>query len=317
VPAVWAIRRSAPDLRFGFRGARLGLVRQVTTFGFAMSGIQLASVVKLDTDEVVIGVNLPIRDVSPYSIARRLSTLPGQLANQLVRVLLPVASKLDAEQDFGLLRDVFVSGMRNAVALFAAVAGGLIVFAGPFLSWWVGPSFAKSAEIVTLLTLAGLFELLLSPATEMLQGMGRHRPLVAFGLGSAALNLSLSIALIGPLGVRGVAVGTLVATAVEAAVVLPFSARVIGVGRRRMLAQVALPCVLPVVPMVGLLLLLRHTLEPRTLPMIVLCGLAGAAAYVVGYLATPGASSERRWLSASIGSGLARSRVIFARLRER
>ena len=216
VPAIWAIHRTAPEIRFGLRGAKLHRARRLTSFGSAMFGIQVSYVLNLQTDEFVIGAAINVNRVASYSVARRLATLPGQLAAQFVAVLLPVASQLEAEGDTSLLGSVFVSGMRLSTALFIAVGGGLIAFAQPFLAVWVNRSFARSADIVVLLTVAGLFQALLAPATQMLQGMSRHRPLVVFAIGAGLLNLALSIVLVGPWGVAGVAAATVIAAVVQA-----------------------------------------------------------------------------------------------------
>jgi len=292
VPTIWLIHRTAPDLRFGFRGAQRSQARRVLLFGSALFGIQVAQVVKLQSDEIVIGAALPVSNVAPYSVARRLSTLPGGLTNQFVSVLLPLASRLHAEGDGGLLREIYLSGMRLTLALFSIVGGALIVFAHPFLVAWV-PRYASAANIVVLLTLAALLEALISPVSQALQGMNRHHPLVVFALGSAVLNLGLSIVLIGPLGVRGVAIGTLAATFLEAAIVLPFGARVLEVRPTAVLTQIVAPGVLPLVPMVALLVLIRQTLAPATIPTIALAGLAGSIVYSAVYLALPAASGER------------------------
>ncbi len=291
-PTIWLIRRTAPELRFGFRGAQRRLARRVLLFSSALFGIQVAQVVKLQSDEFVIGASLPVKAVSPYSIARKLSGLPGQLTSQFVFVLLPLASRMHAEGDAEMLREIYLSGMRLTVALFSIVGGALIIFARPFLLAWV-PQAASSADIVVLLTVAALLEALISPVSQALQGMNRHQPLVVFALGSAVLNLALSIALIGPLGVRGVAIGTLVATSIEAAIVLPFGARVLRVRALEVGRRVLVPGVLPLIPMVGVLALIHATVAPATIPAIALSGLAGAFVYSAGYLALPATASER------------------------
>jgi len=292
IPTVWLIHHTAPELRFGFRGAQRSQARRVLLFGSALFGIQAAQVIKLQSDEVVIGAALPVKFVSPYSVARRLSTLPGQLTNQFVLVLLPLASRLHAEGDDGRLREVYLAGMRLTLALFSIVGGALIVFAKPFLVAWV-PSVASSSDIVVLLTIAALLEALMSPVSQALQGMNRHHPLVVFSLGSAVLNLGLSIALVGPLGVRGVAIGTLAATALEAAITLPFGARVLNVGPAAIARQVLAPGLLPLIPTLALLVAIRDTLAPATILTIALSGLAGAILYTAGYLALPGTAGER------------------------
>ena len=145
IPTIWLIHRTAPELRFGFRGASRAHARQVLLFGSALFGIQSAAVVKLQSDEIVIGAALPVSNISPYAIARRLSTLPGQLTSQFVLVLLPIASRLHAEGEAGLLRQIYLTGLRLTLALFAIVGGALIIFSKPFLLAWA-PSVAGSAN---------------------------------------------------------------------------------------------------------------------------------------------------------------------------
>lgn len=305
IPAIWAIRRAAPGLRFGFRDAQRSLVRRVTTFGTALFGIQVAETLKTKSDEFVIGAALPVAAVSPYSVARRLSTLPVLLAFGFVRVLMPLASQLHAQGRAPLLQGVYVSGMRLTIGLFTAVAGGLMVFAAPFLAAWIGPDFADDADIVVLLTFSGLCQALLLHASQVLQGMDRHRPLVVFALGSAVLNLGLSIVLVGPMGVQGVALATLVITALELCCVVPFATRIVDVHVGRVTREALLPSLLPAIPMAAVLFGLRETLAPSGLITIGLCGLAGALVYGACYLAFPTAGPERTMVRQAVGTGRA------------
>ena len=158
-----------------------------------------------------------------------------------------------------MLREIYLSGMRLTLALFSIVGGALIVFARPFLEAWV-PQYAASANIVVLLTVAALLEALISPVSQALQGMSRHRPLVIFA---------------------------------EAAIVLPFGARVLDVRAADVARSVLLPGVLPLIPMVAVLALIHAAIAPSTIPAIVLSGLAGAVVYSAGYLVFPATASER------------------------
>jgi O-antigen/teichoic acid export membrane protein len=305
VASIAVIRRVAPDLHVGFRGASRTMVRQVTTFSSALFGIQVAQAVKLNTDEIVIGAGISVSAIAPYNFARRLSAIPALLTFQFVQVLLPLASRLHAEGAQALLREAYLTGIRLTIALFAAVGGALVVFAAPFLAAWVGHQYAASADIAVLLLFAAFLEALMSLPSQLLQGMNRHRPLVAFALGSAALNLGLSIALIEPFGVRGVAAGTLIATAAEASIALPFSARVIDVRPLQVLRQVIVPGMLPLIPMVAVLLALRDLLAPSSIVTIALSGLAGAVTYATFYLLYPATTRERAVLRRIAAFGLA------------
>jgi hypothetical protein len=69
VPMQLAIRHVAPELRFGWRGARRRLLGQVASFSGSLIVIDSAGVVKTKTDEIVIGSALRVAAVAPYSIA--------------------------------------------------------------------------------------------------------------------------------------------------------------------------------------------------------------------------------------------------------
>lgn len=297
VPAIIAIHRTAPDLRFGLRGARRSQLRTVASFSSALFALNTADTVKKKTDEIVIGASLPIAAVAPYSVARRISELPEMLTYQFVSILMPLASELQASGDrVALLRSIFVNACRVTLGIFLAVGIGMVVFAEPLLIAWVGEEYSKDAVVVVILVAAGFTESAMWPAVYILQGIDRHRPLVIFAISSAALNLALSIILVGPLGVKGVAYGTLIATGLELLVVVPFALRALGVRPWTYLRDAATPALASAVPAALVLVLVREELEPSHLVTIGLAGAAGALVYAAAFLAFPQAAPERRYL---------------------
>lgn len=269
IPTVWLIHRAAPELRFRLRGARLAHARQVTAFASAVFGIQLAQTIKLQSDELVIGAAKNVSLVGPYSIARRLSTAPGQLSAQFTQVLLPMASRMHAEGDATMLRQVYLVGLRLTFALYAAIGAALITLAAPFLSAWVGHRFASSADIVVILTIAAVFEALMLASANPMLGMSRHRPIAVLALASAVLNLALSIVLIETIGLEGVALGTLIATTLEASIALPYGARTVGVRLGQVIHDVIVPSLAPLVPAVAVMVVLRAAAAPTSLIAVI------------------------------------------------
>jgi O-antigen/teichoic acid export membrane protein len=227
LPALWLVRRAAPELRLGQGRPRRGLARTVFSYSSALMVTNLANQVQTQTDEIIIGASLPIASVTPYAIARRLSGIPQILTNQFVKVLMPVASRLNAAADRRQLQSLYLTSTRLTLALDVPLVCGLIVLGGAFLSIWVGPQYASAAPLLILLSIAGLIDTSMWPALSILQGMGRHRPIAVFAVGSGLANLLLSIWLIRPLGVLGVALGTLIPTAIECFFfVIPYALRV-------------------------------------------------------------------------------------------
>jgi O-antigen/teichoic acid export membrane protein len=311
LPMIVGIRRTEPNLHLVFRGARRSMVRTVASFSASLFIINGAGVVKTKTDELVIAGALPLARVAPYSIARRIAELPTLLTYHFVRILMPLASQLHGEGDSNRLKALFVGSARVALGLFIPVAAALIVLASPLLTAWVGARYAGDADIVVILISAGLLDILLWPAASMLQASSGHRMLAWFAAVSALINRVLSLALVRGMGVAGVALGTLIATGLEAAMVLPYAMRRYEVTAGTFLRSVMMPALLPAAPSVAVLVLLRATIEPTAFPAIILVGAVGGLVYVACYLSFPASAQERL----ALGRLLAQTRELSRRRR--
>jgi O-antigen/teichoic acid export membrane protein len=304
VPMLVVIRRVAPDLRVGFRGAQRRLVSTVISFSASLVVINSAGVTKTKTDEIVIAGALPLATVAPYSIARRVSELPTRLTYQFVRVLFPLASELHGAGDRARLRTLYVDSTRLTLALFVPLGIGLMVLADPFLTAWVGAAYGRDAHVATILVGAAMLDIVIWPAASMLQGSNAHRPLALFAAATALVNLGLSIALVRSMGVTGVAFGTLIAAGLEVLVVVPFAMRRYAVGARTMVLEAFAPGLLPAVPAVAALFALRAALAPSSLAAVVLVGAIGALVYAAGYLSFSASAAERvaLWRVVALGT---------------
>lgn len=292
VPAVIAIHRIAPGMRFGLRGAQRRHVRAVASFSGALVGISLADTIKTKSSEIVIGAALPVAAVAPFSLARRLSELPEMLTYQFAKVLMPLSSHLHAGGEAQLLRGIFVTATRVTIGMFCAIAVPMALLADRLLAAWVGDVYAKDADVLVILIFAGLAKATMFPTLLMLQGMDRHRPLMFFALGSAALNLVLAISLVGPLGVTGVAWATLIATGLEVLVAVPFALHVNGVSPWAFVGAAVVPSLVAAVPAVATTLLLVHVADPTALWSLGLSAGFSVLVFAAAFLAMPQARQE-------------------------
>jgi O-antigen/teichoic acid export membrane protein len=310
IPMLAVIRHVAPDLRFGIRGAQRQLVRTVASFSTSLLVINGASAVKTETDQVVIAAALPLARVAPYSLAQRVSQLPTIVTYQFTRVLFPLAAELHGTEDRARLRGLYIGSTRLTLALFVPIAAGLMVLAKPFLAAWVGEDFARDSDVAVILIAAALFDVPMWPAASMMMGTNAHRPLAAIAAASALLNLGISVALVGNIGVTGVALGTLIAAVLEAMVVVPFAMRHYEVPTRTMLAEALAPGLLPAAPAVLALFALRAALAPSSLIAVIAVGAIGGLIYSAGYLSFSASADERLALRrAALGTlQLARAR---------
>jgi O-antigen/teichoic acid export membrane protein len=241
---------------------------------------------------MVIAAFLLVAAVTPYALARRLSEISLLVTDQFVKVLMPLVSELDALRDSARLRAVYVVSLRSTLAILVPLSLILIVFARPILVAWVGEAYAGGAPLVAILAVAGLFRGIGWPAGALLQGMARHRPIAVLSIVSGFANLGLSIVLVQALGVAGVAYGTLIPTAIESILILPYGLAVMGIGFGDGLRQMVLPPIIPAIPMGLVLVLMRQWLQPTGIDLLV-SAVVGMAVYVGVYLLLGSTRPER------------------------
>ena len=111
--------------------------------------------------------------------------------------------------------------MRISVVVGFPLLALLIGLGAPLLHAWVGDGFGGAVGPLAMLAAALIFTAPLRFGVIWAIGTGRLRRVALTTIGEAALNLALSIALVGPLGLSGVALATLIAAVLANGVVLP------------------------------------------------------------------------------------------------
>jgi O-antigen/teichoic acid export membrane protein len=276
------VRRDVADLRRLIRHSR------------SIAAVQVAVHMQSRLDTLVIAAALPVRDVTPYSFAQRLADGTVAVTDQFGKVLLPLASEVSATRERDTVRALFLTSTRLTVAISLAVGLPIALLGGAILDIWVGEEFAGFGALVAILACATIVDLPSYPAAAVLQSLGRHGPIAWMATGSAVANVALSIALVGPLGVEGVALGTLIASAVEIILfVLPYAARVLDVSLRQFASQVLLPLLLPSAALTAVLLGGDSILPVTSLPRLAAVVVVGLVVYGLVYAALGAEPRER------------------------
>jgi len=295
IPAIWLIYRIAPKLRFGWRGAKIKYIRSITSFSGAVFIIAIAEQLKTKLDEVIIGAFLPISAVTHYYFAHRLSEIPQLLTDQFTKVLMPLSSQLNSRNDRSGLLQLFLVSTRITAAIFVAIGCCVVILAKPFLAIWVGVEYTQYTGLVYFLTAASFVEILTWPAGAVLQGMSRHHVLAPIAIGSGILNLILSILLIRPFGLTGVALATLVPNMVEGIfLVLPYTLRELQIDGRTVIKEIILPIILPSILLASVLLLLRANVRIESIISLGCVGGIGILSYLIMYISLGKNLHERR-----------------------
>jgi putative peptidoglycan lipid II flippase len=163
-----------------------------------------------------------VSEQAPAAIDRafRIYMLPqGMFSVAVATVLFPAISRLAARRDYEGLRRTSANGVRQIALLLIPAAAATLALATPITRLvYQGGSFdAESTEQVSEALFWFSFSLPFAGANLMLTRtfFSLQEPWIPTGMGGATLlvNLVVSAALYGPLGIAGIVIGTAVASA--------------------------------------------------------------------------------------------------------
>jgi O-antigen/teichoic acid export membrane protein len=289
-----------------FRRARL---REVTGFSVYMLVLDWSAKLNYSADALVIGALVGTAAVAVWTVAQRIAEVSQQLTSQLGDALFPMIVDSDASQRLERLRIILRHGTRFSLALATPVCIGLAIEADLIVHAWVGDRFSGSITVVRLLLSVVLIRVANSSAQLILKGAGRHRLLAVANATTAIANVLLSIALVGPLGLAGVALGTLIPIGSTAAFVLfPAACRRVGLPVAHVIREAIWPALWPVAGLCAALWLGR-IFQPTSLGALAL-QLAVAGLVYGALFAMSLSSAERRFYwSTAAGLFLGRPRL--------
>jgi Na+-driven multidrug efflux pump len=124
--------------------------------------------------------------------------------------------------------------------------------------------------------------------------MARHKILAATSITSGVANLVLSILLVRPFGLVGVALGTLIPNTIEFCVILPFTMRILGIGVVDALKEIFFPTLSPAILMSLMLYLWTRAVPQFSFLTLGLAALTGVIIYGIGYLVLGASKGERK-----------------------
>jgi O-antigen/teichoic acid export membrane protein len=281
--AVFPALRIRPSL---FRRSRL---REVTGFSVYSSIIDWANKLNYELDEVVIGIFLGAAPVAVWAVADRIISGTQKLTNQGNAVLFPVVVDSDATQQIGRLQKVLLEGTRLSLATVVPIALVLVVLAEPLIRAWIRkPEILAAAPVIQVLAFAVVLRVGNATSTTLLKGAGEVRRVAMVNIGTGLLNLALSAALIGPFGLVGVAIGTLIPVAFSSIFILfPAACRRVDVPVAHAIRHAVWPAAWPALVVGGFLFALRD-FTPNGLKFVVVEAAVTGLVYLALFVAAVG-----------------------------
>jgi O-antigen/teichoic acid export membrane protein len=288
--------RVFPGLAIDWRLFNVQRLREISGFSVFMLVLECAYKLNYSTDVIVIGAFLGAPAVALWAPAQRLIEVLLRLSNQLSESLFPIVVDYDTQRSADRLRVLFIQGTRLSLATVLPIAGGAALLAQPLLTAWIGPAFGQTAVIAQILAVSVIVRVGCSTSSVVLKGAGEHRRLTWLIGGMAVANLALSIALIRPYGLAGVAVGTLVPVAIVSLLgLVPAACRRVGVSLARLLREACWPALWPAGVVAALVLACRDRL-PIAISVVAAQLVTGALVYLALFLLAVGSAERQEYL---------------------
>jgi O-antigen/teichoic acid export membrane protein len=224
--------RSLPGLKLSHRLIDRATLREVKGYSVDAFLAMLAGRITVQTGAIVVGGFLTVAAAAHYALAARLVELAKNLLRSMTNTLTPAVSQREATGDLDGVRSVLLNGTRWVIYLVLPVHLGLLAFGRPFLTRWVGGAqyaewcFPATAVLSATLTI-GVAQ---SVASRILYGMGKLKLFARLALVEAFTNLMLSLALVGPFGLVGVAFAVALPNVLFCVFVITYACRTLDVG---------------------------------------------------------------------------------------
>ncbi|MCX6917194.1 MAG: oligosaccharide flippase family protein, partial [Verrucomicrobia bacterium] len=208
---------------------------------------------------LVLGATLSVTAVAVYQAGAKVAEVFAQFTRQLQDTLSPAAAHLHATGDRAALRDLLVQSTRWSALLATPLYLLCAFYLTELLRVLTGERvIPRETWLVGQVLLAWYYTSILthSVSKRIFMMTGHERPLMWLGVGEAAANLALSVALVLSFkSVVCVAIGSLIPTLYFGWVRLwPWVARDVGLSGRRLFQDTVLPSWLASLPMLLLLL---------------------------------------------------------------
>jgi O-antigen/teichoic acid export membrane protein len=193
---------------FRFSKDAIRKIKEYSKFAFF---IDLAVAVSHRIDVLVIGLFLPISAITHFEIGSRISGTLEKVTGPLVGMIFPMASGLDSANKSEELRRLLLNGTRATMAMITPGLLMAAVYGKDIIGWWVGGEFVDAAWPVLIVFLGSVFTSVFdSTSARILLGTGRVRFDAKISAAMALCNITLSLILVRPFGIVGVAIGTLI-----------------------------------------------------------------------------------------------------------
>jgi O-antigen/teichoic acid export membrane protein len=206
---TWLSFYKYPQLRLKVAACDWQHVRMIFSFSLYLFVLTISNNLIFYTDSIVIGYFFPVGMITFFAIAGNLINYSRGVIRGVSTTATPRASALHAGGNEEGVRRVLLRGAQYATVIVLPIALTFMLRGTTFIRLWMGPEYAeRSGHVLWILAVSLVFIAGELVAVSTMIGIGKHSSLTYIYCAEALCNLALSIALVRPMGIYGVAWGT-------------------------------------------------------------------------------------------------------------
>jgi O-antigen/teichoic acid export membrane protein len=219
---VWYARREGSWARIERRSIDLTIVKNFFSYSVYSFLTSLADMLRFQIDPLVISGFVGLAAVTHYKVAGVFVQYYMWIVIFSVGILQPVLSRLHGAGDHAALERIFFFGTKLSTCISVFICIALIAWGKPFIARWMGVRYEDAYWPLVVLSLAVLLDVCQKSSVDLLYATFKHRFYTYMNWAEGILNLVFSLILARPLGIVGVAMGTLIGAVVIRLVVQPW-----------------------------------------------------------------------------------------------
>lgn len=247
---VWFMQYRRPFLKIKREYFSVTQFRELLRFGFKSVISGISSRIENATDSLVIGMILGPASVLIYSVPAALLSQTRGICMTITHVFMPYISGLNATNDHQKIRVVYIFGSKLLVFIPLLLTIGIITIGEDFLRLWVGNEIADSSRKFLFIIAAFTLIPMLNPlSVRYLQAIDEHVFFAKWQPAVALANLILSVILIYPLGIAGVALGSLIPAVIFQPILLYVCCKHLNANVWEYVSKVLVPWIIPSIGM--------------------------------------------------------------------
>ncbi len=276
-------RRLVPALRFRWTEIRWGLVKSLTSFGGWYLVAQLAAMIRMNADPIILNKLATPMDVTCFYLGSMPSRQVQNLSSVAQRPLMPQLTGMYALRRKDLLRDVYLRGARYGLWAALLLSLPIMIYSRELISLWVGPDFLAAAVVATLLLAVYPFIYPNVMMSNIAIATAKVRSWSLRALTLQLINLLLTLYLVGVqgMGAIGCAISTFsVMALISPFVNIPFGLRLAGVRKSQWFHEAVWPGWLPGLVAAGIWTVLSIAVRPSTWVSLAICISCGSLSYI-------------------------------------